>query len=177
MAARWTRLRSGLLALLVACLVCIACGGRSGGGDGRAGGLFVLVFDERGELESDARIETEPVTEQKFTDLFGSALIQDVAPGFYRVTARIASRVGSEAVQVTSGEVARVAVHLGQNNDVGIGGSSAKPAGNGGSSTGKAGAPSSGGKATSMGGSGPVDADYSDVGTQVEAMMVDPSRP
>jgi DNA-binding beta-propeller fold protein YncE len=163
-------------ALAVTCAwLCFACGGRNVGGFGQAGSIFVLVLDEDGDLTSGVEIETDPPTVRSATDSFGSALIHDVAPGFYRVAVRVGSRTGSEPVDVPSGEIARVAVTLGRHDAPGAGGT-AGVGGKASGGAGKGGTVGGGGK-SGAGGGGPIGADYIDVATQVEAMMVDPARP
>jgi DNA-binding beta-propeller fold protein YncE len=174
-AAGWRRGAALALLCCVCAGLCVACGGRNVGGMGQEGSLFVMVLDEHGDARSGADIETDPRTTASATDSFGTALIRDVVPGFYRITARLGSRLGSEPVEVLSGEITRVTVELGRDDAPGAAGSSSsggRPAGSGGNRGGMG----AGGKSGS-GGSGPVDADYIDVGTQVEAMMVDPTRP
>jgi hypothetical protein len=158
--------------------LCVACGGRDVGGAGQPGGIFALVYDERGEPAADFEVVTDPATQREVTDFHGSALLTNIPPGFYRVNAHIGSRVGSDAVAVQSGEIARVTLSIGKQVDVGTGGSSSVGQGGKSGSTGQGGRGGKGGTSGKGGASGGViSADYIDVATQVEAMVVDPKRP
>lgn len=158
--------------------LCVACGGRDVAGTGLPGGIFVVVYDEQGKPAADFEVVTDPATDSEVTDFHGSALLTDVPPGFYRVNAQAGVRAASDAVAVVSGEIARVTLNIGKQSDFGAGGSNALGQGGKVGSAGKAGANGKGGTSGKGGAGGsPISADYIDVATQVEAMLVDPKRP
>jgi hypothetical protein len=185
-ARRWARSRLWI----ASALWLTACGGKQRSEDGETiSALFVQVRDQNGAAVPEATLRTDPKTETLVTNAAGTAIFPRLTAGVYQVTAEheVAGEA-SEALRVEPAELARLTIELDGVLDpgggAGGGGGTGASTGSGGTSGagrgGTAGTSSGGSSGAGQGGDGtgggPVGT-YIDIGTQVEAMLVDPERP
>jgi DNA-binding beta-propeller fold protein YncE len=142
------------------------------------GDLYVEVNDVFGSPIDQAAIRTQPETEARLTDETGSVLISHVAPGYYLVAATHDEfGAASDVARVQEDELTSIKLVLeGGSGAGGTGGTG--PRGGTGGTIARGGTSGQGGfGGTTAGTGGGPTGEFIDVATQVEAMVVDPTRP